>query len=273
MDWINTEIFSVGQYTLKVYNLLAVALVFFTTVLLLRIFSRIIDNRKIQVDATEARRRHSIYLLVKYFLWVISVVTMIQALGFEIKLLLAGSAALLVGIGLGLQSIFADFLSGIFLLIEGTIKVGEIIEVDEVVGKVQAIHLRNSEVHTRENVVMIIPNSKFVTDKVINWSKNHDSVRFSVEVGVAYGSDANKVREVLLNSMRLMPEIDQNPEPYVRFIDFGDSSLDFELLFWTNNPFQINDLKSDLRFKIYNQLNDNGITIPFPQRDVHIKNS
>jgi small-conductance mechanosensitive channel len=256
-----------------VFNLIAAAVVLLATVIVLKIFKRIINHSKFAVDATETRRRHSIYLLIKYFILVISVVTTVQALGFEIKLILAGSAALLVGIGLGLQSIFADFLSGIFLLIEGTIKVGEIIEVDGIVGKVHAIHLRNSEVHSRENVVMIIPNSKFVTDKVINWSKNHDSVRFSVKIGVAYGSDARKVKEILQTTMDSMEHIESEPPPYVRFEDFGESSLDFELLFWTKMPFQINDIKSDLRYNIYDELNNNKITIPFPQRDVHIKPS
>lgn len=273
MNWIKIELIHLGDYSLKVYNLIGVAVVFLTTIILLKVFSKVIDNPKLNIDNTEARRRHSIYLLIKYIIWVLAIVTMIQSLGFEIKLILAGSAALLVGIGLGLQSIFADFLSGIFLLIEGTIKVGEIIEVDGVVGKVQSIHLRNSEVYSRDNVVMIIPNSKFVTDKVINWSKNHDSVRFSVEIGVAYGSNARKVKEILLATMDQMELIENVPIPDVRLQNFGESSLDFELLFWTKESFQINDIKSELRFNIYDQLTNHGITIPFPQRDIHIKSN
>ena len=194
-----------------------------------------------------------------------------DVVGIKVQLLLAGSAALMVGIGLGLQSIFSDFLSGIFLLIEGTIKVGEIIEVDGLVGKVEEINLRNSKVLSRENVVVIVPNSKFVTEKVVNWSLHNESIRFTVDVGVAYGSDTKKVKLIFETIMNENGDIDQTPKPFVRFKDFGESSLDFELIFWTKKAFAVDSLKSDLRFEINDQLNKNDITVPFPQRDVHIK--
>src|SRR5690606_7633720 len=124
---------------------------------------------------------------------------------------------------------FSDFVGGIFLLVEGTIKVGEVIEVDGLVGRVQEIHLRNTQVISRDNVVFIVPNSKFVTEKVVNWSIENEIVRFMVNVRVAHGTDAFKARDVLLNTMKSIEGIEQFPEPFVRFKDFGESSLDFEL--------------------------------------------
>lgn len=271
MEWIDWEIFHFGKYSLKVSNVIALLIVVIATIVVIAIFKRIIEHPRFKGDKTEERRRHSIFLLIKYFLLVISVIAGIEALGFKVQIILAGSAALLVGIGLGLQSIFSDFMSGIFLLVEGTIKVGEIIEVDGIIGRVEEINLRNSQILTRDNVVVIVPNSKFVTEKVINWSANHDSVRFFLDIGVAYGSDARIVETILKKCMDGMNSIENEPAPYVRFKEFGDSSINFELVFWSQQSFRIDNVKSDLRFRIYDSLKENGISIPFPQRDIHIK--
>ena len=270
-EFLEHPIFEVGTFTFRVANVVGFAVVVIVTMITLGIIKRVIEHPRFRSDKSESRRRHSIYLLVKYFILVIAAVISMESLGIEVKILLAGSAALMVGIGLGLQSIFSDFLSGIFLLIEGTIKVGEIIEVDGLVGKVEEINLRNSKVLSRENVVVIVPNSKFVTEKVVNWSLHNESIRFTVNVGVAYGSDTKKVKEILEETMRENSTIDSKPAPFVRFKDFGDSSLDFELIFWTKEAFTVDTLKSDLRFAINDQLIKHGITIPFPQRDLHIK--
>lgn len=271
VEWFEWEIFHVGKYSLKVANVVGLLLVILTTIIIVAFFKRVIEHPRFRGDKTEERRRHSIYLLIKYFLIVISVIASIEVLGFKVQILLAGSAALLVGIGLGLQSIFSDFMSGIFLLVEGTIKVGEIIEVDGIIGRVEEINLRNSQILTRDNVVVIVPNSKFVSEKVINWSANHDSVRFFLDIGVAYGSDARTVEKILQKCMAGMISIETDPAPFVRFKEFGDSSINFELIFWSQQSFRIDNIKSDLRFKIYDSLKENGIEIPFPQRDIHIK--
>lgn len=262
---------SVENYSLKIIDIGVILIIFGITLVLLKLLKRIIENPpKKQLEQEEFKRRHSIYLLVKYFIWVISIVIMLDSVGIKVSVLLAGSAALLVGVGMGLQNIFADFVSGVFLLFEGTIKVKEIIEVDGIIGQVEEINLRNSKLITRENVTIIIPNSKFVTEKVINWSHNHGSVRFMVDIGVAYGSDVEEVIEILQNCMSNMNEIEQNPKPFVRFKNFGDSSLDFELIFWTRQAFTVDNLKSNLRIEIYKSLAKNNISIPFPQRDLHI---
>ncbi|MDX1445197.1 mechanosensitive ion channel family protein [Lishizhenia sp.] len=262
---------SVENYSLKIIDIGVILIIFAITLVLLKLIRRIIEKPpKKTLAQEEFKRRHSIYLLVKYFVWVISIVIMLDSVGIKVSVLLAGSAALLVGVGMGLQNIFSDFVSGVFLLFEGTIKVKEIIEVDGIIGQVEEINLRNSKLITRENVTIIIPNSKFVTEKVINWSHNHGSVRFMVDIGVAYGSDVEEVIDILEQCMSTMNEIEKNPKPFVRFKNFGDSSLDFELIFWTRQAFTVDNLKSNLRIEIYKSLAKNNISIPFPQRDLHI---
>jgi small-conductance mechanosensitive channel len=195
----------------------------------------------------------------------------LDTLGIRLTLLLAGSAALLVGIGLGLQQVFKDIVSGFFLLFEGNLKVGDVVELEGDVGIVKEIGFRTTKIENRDNIILIIPNSKFIGENVINWSHIEQKTRFSVDVGVAYGSDVELVKKVLLECARDHQEVTEYPKPFVRFDDFGNSSLDFQLFFWTDNAFRVENIKSDLRFAIDKKFRENKITIPFPQRDVHIK--
>lgn len=276
MNWqeiINYELLHIGDFRLLVGNIFLTVVIALGTILALSLIRRMIMRPRLILNNIDQKRRHSIFLLVKYFVWVVAIVIMLEVLGLEVKILLAGSAALLVGIGFGLQPIFADLVSGLFLLFEGTIKIGDVIEADGVVGKIHQINLRSTEVMTRDSMIIIIPNSKFVVEKVVNWSHNTESVRFTVDLGVAYGSDVEKVMRVLKDEMDSMKKIEKLPASFVRFTNFGESSLDFQLIFWTKQTFVVENLKSDLRRRIHARLLKEGITIPFPQRDLHIKSS
>ncbi|MGB0430938.1 MAG: mechanosensitive ion channel family protein [Bacteroidia bacterium] len=212
--------------------------------------------------------------LIKYFAYTIVLAILLDTFGFNTTAILASSTALLVGIGLGLQQVFYDLVSGIILLFEGTIRVGDVVEIKhEYVGKVMHIGIRTSKIETRENTYIIVPNSKFISGDVVNWSHITTSTRFKVTVGVAYGSDVLLVKELLLTAASAQKEVEQNPKPFVRFKDFGDSALVFELYFWTNETFIVENLKSDIRFEIDRLFRANNVTIPFPQRDLHIKSS
>jgi small-conductance mechanosensitive channel len=269
---LNLELLKIGKFELQVVGVLGALIAATITVLFLFLMRRVIERPKSLISSIDKKRRHSIFLLLKYLTWVISIVIMLEVIGMKISILLAGSAALLVGIGFGLQPIFADLVSGLFLLFEGTVKIGDVIEVDGVVGKIHEINLRSTDVITRDNMIIIIPNSKFVVEKVINWSHNAESVRFTVDIGVAYGSDVEHVIVCLKEVMDANPSIERKQESFVRFINFGDSSLDFQLIFWTLDAFSAENLKSDLRRAIHARLLKENISIPFPQRDVHIKN-
>lgn len=191
-------------------------------------------------------------------------------MGIKITVLLTGSAALLVGVGLGLQQTFNDFISGIILLLEGKTKVGDVLQVDNDIVMLKDIGLRTSESVNRDNITIIIPNSKIINDKVINWSHQEKKTRFRIDIGVAYGSDVDMVIKILEESAHDHPDICNKDVIEARFIDFGNSSLNFQLLFFSKNIFRIERIKSDIRKIINNNLLENNISIPFPQMDIHL---
>lgn len=212
----------------------------------------------------------AIVQISKYILVVIFLLLSLIALKVNYTYFLA-LTPLLVGLGLGLQQVFNDLFSGLILLIEPSIRVNDIVEVDGIIARVKELGLRTSKVESREGIVLIIPNHKLVSEKLINWSSNQPITRFSVKIGVAYGSDVELVKKILIETAWKHQRIKTNPAPFVRFTDFGESSLDFELMFWSNYLFPIEDVKSELRFIIEQEFRNNGVIIPFPQRDLHIK--
>jgi len=210
--------------------------------------------------------------LVSYIVYIVAIIAAIDNLGIKMTIFWGGAAALLVGIGLGLQEVFKDLTSGIILLFERTVEIGDIIEISGTVGMVRKIGLRTSLVQTRDNIMLLVPNSKLVSENVINWSHTDSKARFSVSVGVAYGSDTELVRSILLEAARRNKRILDYPKPSVRFVEFGDSSLDFKILFWSKSMMVIENVKSELRFTIDFLFRENKVTIPFPQRDVWLRN-
>ncbi len=268
-DILEYKIIELDGFSLSIYHVILVVAVIIITRTLLWAIKKMIHREALKQKVGEGRQ-HALFQIVKYFIIVIAMVIVLESLGVKITILLAGSAALLVGLGFGLQQIFNDFVSGLILLFEGTIKVGEVIEIEGIVGRVIRIGLRTSEIETRDNIMMLIPNSKFTSEKVINWSHTRKYTRFKINVGVAYGSDSKLVKKVLLECAGNHSFVAKKPEPAVRFIDFGESALSFELLFFSENMFRIEKVKSDIRFIVDRKFRDNGIHIPFPQRDLHI---
>jgi small-conductance mechanosensitive channel len=267
---LEAVILRVGKYEIMVSTLLIVILIYLATRLLLWMIRKAIFRTK-NLERIEMSNAYSLYQIIKYMLWIISILFMMQTLGISITVLLAGSAALLVGVGLGLQQTFNDFISGIILLIEGTTKIGDVLEVDGEVVKIQEIGIRTSKGLTRDDIVVIIPNSYITTNKVINWSHQSKKTRFRINVGVAYGSDVDLVVKVLEASALEHPQIDAKEHIEARFVDFGNSSLNFQLLFFSDNVFRIEKTKSEIRKIINRKFIENSITIPFPQVDLHVR--
>ncbi len=270
-ELLDFKIIETDNYSFTVFHLITVIVILIITkffvALVKKLFSRQESKKGLEIGKSQA-----IFQITKYIIWITSILLILETVGIKITILLASSAALLVGLGLGLQQLFQDFISGITLLIEGTVKVGDIVETSNgEVGKVDEISLRTSKLRTRDNIILIVPNSALIISTVINWSHMEQTTRFSVRVGVAYGSDVNKVTELLLTCAMRHKEIVKEPEPHVLFKDFGDSSLDFELLFYTNETFRVERIKSELRYAIDKVFRENQITIPFPQRDVYLK--
>jgi len=263
-------ILKIGDHNITVSTLLIVILIFLVTKILLWIIKKTIF-RKQTIERMQMSNAYSLFQIIKYILWIVSVLFMMETLGISITVLLAGSAALLVGIGLGLQQTFNDFISGIILLIEGSTRIDDVLEIDGEVVKIQEIGIRTSKGLTRDDIVVIIPNSVITTSKVINWSHQSKKTRFRIKVGVAYGSDVDLVIRILEESALEHPEIKDKEHINARLVDFGTSSLDFHLLFFSDNVFRVEKVKADIRKIINRKFIENGIVIPFPQLDLHVK--
>ena len=271
-DILNFKLIETESYVISIYSILLVFFIIVATVIVLKIIKKLVTGI-VNKKKLESGTAHSINQIIKYFIWVIVIILALDTIGVKISIFLASAAALLVGVGLGLQQLFNDIASGIVLLFEGSIKIDDVIELNEsIIGRVIVIGIRTSKIKTRDDVVIIVPNSKLVNDNIINWSHMDKKTRFKVNVGVAYGSDVKLVKKLLLECAIKSKDIYEKPVPFVRFLDFGESSLDFQLFFWVKNSFTVENLKSDLRFAINQNFTENNIQIPFPQRDVHIKN-
>ena len=270
-EYTDKPIFKISSVEIDIYDLFFLILSVALTVLLILII-RLAFNRLEKKQKIDKSTSIALVNISRYFIWTIVIILILQNIGFNISALLAGSAALLVGIGMGIQTVFNDFISGIILLIEQENKIGDFVEADDVAGTITYVGFRTTTIVTRDNIKIIIPNSKLVTEKVINWTKGEKYARVGLSVGVAYGSDVDKVKDILLKVASEHPKILQKPAPEVFFTEFGDSSLNFKLYFYTSEIFYRKRIISDLHFAIYKEFDKAKITIPFPQMDVHINN-
>ena len=267
---LNYKLIDFGNISITTEKLIVVVLIIIITKLLLVAIRRSILKSK-KFKPKDQGSLFSMIQIFKYIGWVIAIILILDTIGVKITVLLTGSAALLVGVGIGLQQTFNDFVSGVILLLEGKTKVGDVLQFDNDIVMLKEIGLRTSEGVNRDNVIIIIPNSKIINDKVINWSHQKNRTRFRINIGVAYGSDVDLVCKILEQSAMEHPDVYVRETVEARFIDFGDSSLNFELLFYSRNIFRIEKVKSDIRKIINRNFLKHNITIPFPQMDVHLK--
>ncbi len=270
-EFLGYQLVDVGSYTFSVQQVIHIAFILLATKLLLFIIKRGL----LRIDNGRNKKNDNLLTVIKiinYIVWVIAITYIIRSFGFKISTILAGSAALLVGVGLGLQQTFNDFISGVILLFEGKTKIGDILEVEGRLLKLTNIGLRTTEGYDKDDVSIIIPNSMIVTDKVINLTHYKGKRnRFKVKIGVAYGSDVEKVITILEKCGKAHKDVIEKKDVEARFVDFGDSSLNFELLFFSNNILTNGRTTSDIRRMIDKEFRENDISIPFPQMDLHLK--
>ncbi len=264
-DFFETKVLEMGDYTLKLFHLINLAVFIAIVVLFLIVLKRVIYKSK----KLDAAKKFSINKLSRYVISVIAFLIGLKILGFNISVLLAGSAAILVGLGFGLQNLFSDFISGIILLLDGTLKVNDIIEVNGSIYKVLEINFRTTTVLGRDENYAIVPNSELTVNRVINWTHSQISSRFRVSLGVDYSTDVVKLMQILKEVVKKNERVLEEPEPFVRFEDYGDSALLFSVFFYSNEIFRVENIKSELRVEIFKALKENNITIPFPQRVIH----
>lgn len=255
---------------LKVKYLLLVAIVLIVTTYFLRWIRRIV-TRNMPID--DKAKFTTVFSFARWIIYLIVILVVFDSIGINVTAIFAASAALLIGVGLALQTLFQDIISGIFILIDQSVHVGDIIEIDGKVGRVEEIKLRTTRAVTIDNKVLVIPNHLYLENSLYNWTQNGSSTRESVSVGVAYGSDVQLVKKLLLQAASTHPNVLTEPEPTVVFTNFGESSLDFKIVFTINDSFKAQFPKSDIRFEIDRLFRENNVSIPFPQRDIHIFNT
>ncbi len=262
--------FTIGSATFTPKTILIVILVFLLTSFMLKILRKII----FRTLAKDTRIKFkSIFSFINYFIYIVVILIILQNIGVDVTAIFAASAALLVGVGLALQTFIQDIISGIFILIDKSVLVGDIIQVDGQIGQVENIKLRTTRAVTRENKVLIIPNHKFLTSILFNWTENGIITKEIVEIGVAYKSNPKQVKSLLLEIAKSHEKVLSNPAPSVLFDDFGESALIFQLYVSVDSSFSANLVKSDLRFTIFQVFEKEGIEIPFPQRSLTFTNS
>lgn len=254
---------------LDVWTLLLVVLSFLAARFFLK-WIRLLLTRNMQEP--DKLKFISFFKFIQYITYIIVGFAVLSASGINVTPFLAASAALLVGLGLALQELFQDVIGGIFIFIDKSLLVGDIVEIDGRVSRVVEVSLRTTRAITRDDKIVVIPNHKFISQTIINYTQNHKTTRELVSVGVAYGSDIKKVEALLLQSVNEQSGVLKKPKPFVLFDDFGDSALQFSVLFFITDSFSDPKIKSEIRFRIDQLFRENNISIPFPQTDVHIIN-
>lgn len=258
-------------FSITVRGVLTFILVIFIARMFIKLLSGLLANQLENNQRLDDGQRFTIVKLVRYSAYVLAFVFAANSAGVNLTALLVGSAALLVGVGLALQHIFDDIISGFVILFEGTFQVGDVIETEGMIARVVHIDIRTSKVITRDGNIIIVPNRFLTSEKLNNWSHGNNLSRFHVTVGVSYSSNVEQVKKLLYQCALAHPDVSKNKPIVIRFDDFGDSALIFSVFFWADRSWEVEILKSDLRFAITKAFRDNGIQIPFPQRDLHIK--
>ena len=271
-DFLSIHLFNIGTTNVTLWLVLnilffLVLLVFFTGKLKKWILELLQKRSHITPGVGDA-----IATIVRYLFVIIGLVIILQTMGIDLSSLVVLAGALGVGLGFGLQNIVNNLISGIIILFERPIKLGDRVVVGEVEGNVTAINIRATTVVTNSNVAIIIPNSEFISAKVTNLSYTDDKIRFDIPVGVGYSSDINLVRKALLEVAAEEPGILPDPPPKALFLEFGDFTYNFVLRVWTSQYLKTPKVfRSLVNFKMWQKFKDYNIEVPFPQRDLHLR--
>lgn len=271
IKWINFPIIHIGETPVTLGGMGTAFLVFIGVLFVSQILQKTLSSQLEKRFKVSSGVSYAILRFSHYGVVIIGVVIAAQIVGINLGSLVIVFGFLSVGIGFGLQNITSNFISGLILLLERPVSVGDFVNVDGQIGRVLQINMRSTIIMTIDNIAIVVPNSKFVENNVTNWSIQDSKVRLHCPVGVAYGSDIAKVKEALIGVARAHPDVLESPEPEVRFLEFGNSSLDFELLAWTDEPKKQFLLKSQINFAIDEAFRKANVRIPFPQRDLHLQ--
>lgn len=270
--YISFPLFEISGTKISVISVLLCIAFFALSIRIANMAEKMIDKILSDKDL-DSGIKGSIARFTRYAVIIIGALIALDTVGISLKSLAALGAVLMVGIGFGLQNITQNFISGLIILLERPIKVGDKVKVKGVSGKIVEIGARSTLIHTREDIAIIVPNSQFISEQVVNESFSGEKIRLHLSIGVTYGADVSLVKETLISLASDHPKVLNLPAPTVFFKDFGSSSLDFELRVWVSELWEYEMILSDLRFAITKKFEDLNITIPFPQRDLHLKST
>ena len=265
-------LFQIQGTPISPWSIMKAILVILLFIYISRYLRRFLKSRVLEKTTLDIGARHAILTITHYVILIVAILIALETVGIQLTTLKIFAGALGLGIGFGLQNIANNFVSGLIILFERPVKNKDFVEVGDILGTITRISARSTTIVTRDNIAIIVPNSDFIEKTVVNWSLNDTPTRVHVPIGVKYGSDVEKVREILMDIAKEHPRILRYPQPRVWFEEFAESSLNFDLLIWINDPQEgINNIRSDVNFEINRRFQEAGIGIPFPQQDVHIK--
>jgi len=275
-QWLRTlfeyPLINLGDTTITLRTLTFLLVLLVLLFFIVGRLQRWIDERLLAKTGLEVGVRKAVATITRYVALFIGVLIALQTVGINLTTLNVLAGAIGIGLGFGLQNVANNFISGLIILFERPIKIGDRVEVGDIDGEVIEIGSRSTTVLTNDSIAIIVPNSKFITENIINWKYTDSKIRFKIPVGVAYDTDVRLVEKLLLEVAKDNKDVLNNPEPTVRFEGFGESSLNFILLVWNKNLINRRGrLMSDINFAIFDKLKQHDIEIPFPQRDLHIR--
>ena len=277
-NFLQYKFIKTSKIDLTFGNLVLAVGIFFIAKVVLNIVQLYLQRRFKKEGKLSKGKEFVALQVAKYIIYTIAIIMSLAALDVEPSLFLGGSAALLVGLGLGLQDVFKDMFSGFVLLFEGSIRVGDVVEMhdgkssESIVAKVLKINIRTTQIETRDGNVLIVPNTRLTQEYIENWSHGSTLSRFRIYLTVHYGCDTELVKELLIQAAKSHPKVKKEQPIQVRVNDFGENGLNMELIFWADQNWDINEYKSDIRFEIDRLFRQNNIHIPYPQREVIVRN-
>lgn len=270
--WLHHPLIRIGDTAVTTWGLVYAVLVVVALLWVARRVQRWVSEGPLLRQRLDPSARHAAGALARYAVLVVGLLAIVQTAGIDLTTFNVLAGAVGIGIGFGLQTVVSNFISGLIIMFERPIKIGDRIVVSGVEGNVVDIGARATTVLNNDNIAVIVPTSKFITEEVVNWKYNDDRVRFHIPVSVAYGSDARQVEQALLDCASANADVLADPPPAVRFLAFGDDGLQFELRAWSDTQVDRKGrLVSSLNHAIYERFNADGIEFPFPQRDLHVK--
>lgn len=277
---LNFNLITVGNFHFGLSNLFEIIIILFIARILVNITKLFVQRSSVDTDLEMDQGTQFVVIqLLKYGIYVFAFLIILDRLGVDPTLLVVSSSGLLIGIGFGLQDLFRDIVSGFILLFEGTTKVGDIIEIpntanvameqnDNMVAKVLKINIRTTKIESRQGNILIIPNSILTREYVNNWSYSSPLTRFNIKFSVEYGTDLEKVTDIVVNAVGAHRQVKRKGEVRVRLLNFGNNGIEMDVLFWADQTWGIEFFKSDIRFEIEKRFREHGIVVPFPQRTI-----